>query len=133
MLGHKKLNATLLLVGAIVAASTSEAKWFILSNERELEGYTIVEVGEVEDRHYYDPETLQTLEWLEFKSYRTRCFLFSEGDHVLSSSSIPSLILRKVVAGKEIVKIALLEPSYGSLSVEVKDVRFVSCPAFLPY
>ena len=118
---------------SVWCCSSTGANWSLYGSHHELEGYTIIEVGEILKKHWYDPATLQRLDWFEFNSYRTQCFLFSDGGYFMSEySAIPSLLLKEVVGEEVVVKIALLEPSFGILRVEVRSVRFVSCPNFYP-
>lgn len=124
---------TLFFALSIWCCCPAAATW-LFGSHHELVGYTIMEVGDVSKNHWYDPETLQRLEWFEFKSYHTQCFLIPGEDFFMSSySTIPSLLLKKVVGEDVVVKVALLEHSFGGLSVDVKSVRFVSCPDFYPY
>ena len=125
-----RVRAILLLVG-VFCCSSAVAGWSLFGSHKELEGYSIIGVGEVSEKHWYDPETLQRLEWFEFTTYRTQCFLFSDQDYqTLDYSEVPSLLLKKVIAGEEIIKVALLEPSFHSLSVNVRAIKFVLCPKF---
>ena len=130
----RHLARTGLFVFCCLYSYSAQTSWWILSSHREMEGYIIDEVGEVSSNQYYDPETLQRLEWFEFKSSRTRCFLFSDGDyHISSYSSVPAFLLMKAV-GKDIsMRLALLEPSIGSINVEVRSLKFVTCPLSYPF
>ena len=132
MFKKRKFKYILFLFGVCYCFSAG-ASWSLLSFHRELEGYSIVEVGEVRKRHYYDPETLQRLEWFEFTSYGTVCFLFSDKNYQLTSSSdVSALLLKRVVGRREIVKIALLQTFGYSINVDVEDVKFLSCPELYP-
>ena len=129
----RHLVRTGIFVFGFVYIYSAGASWWFLSSHREMEGYLIDEVGEVFSKHYYDPETLQGLEWFEFKSSRIRCFLFSDGDyHISSHSAAPALLLRKAVGKGISVRLALLEPSFGTLNAEVRSLKFITCPSFYP-
>lgn len=131
---HAKVKFLLAgLVGFLMQLPTPAlAQWSIGSDENRLRGKAIVDVGTVTEEsrmvERYDPllerETLETVQWREFRGRQRRCMEPGIG---LVGYSTAALLLAD---GQHGIYVATIESSVGSIDIGVEQVLLRECPSF---
>lgn len=105
------------------AATTANADgWALFSEQAQMKGYVIAEVGEVSE-----VEPPFNTKW-EDDVYQMngRCFSFSGYNGYWGYGSKAALLL---VNAQKNIKLALIESSIGSIKTELKSVTMLECPS----
>lgn len=103
-------------------SSVARAQWELFSDQSQLRGKTVLDVGQVTMEAAYDDSTHDARNWVEFRGSQTVCLpAFSVK---VSGSIAPAMLLRDTDG---VVYIAVFSPGIASLGIEVKRATTVRC------
>lgn len=115
---------TKVIVALLIAASSFSAYadgWALFSQQEQMKGFVIADVGEVSE-----VEPPLNTKWQEdVYEMNGHCFSFSEYNGYWGYGSKAAFLL---VNAQKVIKLALIETSIGSLNVELKSVTMLECP-----
>jgi hypothetical protein len=122
----RALRSSILGTAVLIAAGRASAGgWAIGSDQTQIKGWTVVEVGEVQ-KHSKLSENFLRIEWYEFngRCFRPRGYTFSE---VPEYSSEAALLLQD--QSKTAHQLALLKVVVDKVEIKVTDVEWIMCPS----
>ena len=114
-------KAMVALLLAVLSFSACADGWAFLSQQEQMKGFVIADVGEVSE-----VEPPFNTKWQEdVYKMNGRCFSFSGYNGYWGYGSKAAFLL---VNAQKVIKVALIESSIGSLNVELKSVTMLECP-----
>ena len=123
----RSVGLLVLAVALVCIAASSRtvlAQWGLLSDQRELLGKAIVDVGKVESEYSRSASRFDRrygYEWLRFQGQQERCF---DASGFSVSGSQAALLL---VDESRTVYLAVLKTGIGSLDIDVGRARVIEC------
>ena len=122
---------TAIVLGTLLLLPTrsATAQWASLSNQEDMRGKTIVDVGDLSRETKYEPPPAnsnlpgRSITWYHFRGQRTVC-----ANHVtfLGAASNPALLLADDNGHQYL---AVLGADLASIKVEVKPFTTIKCPS----
>ena len=122
-------NTSIAVLLAFASARASADGWAIMSQQAQLKGNVIVDVGEVSK---VDPP-FNTKRENDVYQMNGRCFTFAGYMGYWGYGGKAALLLANA---QKVVQLALIESAIGSIKVELQSISLLKCPAgtsVIPY